>query len=171
MPALLLSMLTHLLSSLSLSYFILAVPMRKCLGKHSCMSSSFPMVIPNTFFRQCNYKSTKENSVRDGDISPRTSNPLPTKLNSITTNRHGVAAFDFVTVSGCYQLVVRQRHARGSTLDLLLTDAPDLVQAAVVALASIGNSDHSSLSAVISMAQAVPNLCVSWKYFLKYQAN
>ena len=34
-PALLLSMLTHLfLSSLSLSYFILAVPMRKCLGKH-----------------------------------------------------------------------------------------------------------------------------------------
>ena len=46
-PALLLSMLTHLIlsSSLSLSYFILAVPMRKCLGKHSCMSSSFPIVI------------------------------------------------------------------------------------------------------------------------------
>ena len=49
MPALLLSMLTHLFlfSSLSLSYFILAVPMRKCLGKHSCMSSSFPIVILN----------------------------------------------------------------------------------------------------------------------------
>ena len=27
----------------------------------------------------------------------------------------------------------------------------------------MGNSDHSSLSAVISMAQAVPNLCVSRK--------
>ena len=26
-------------SSVSLSYFILGVPMRKCLGKHSCMSS------------------------------------------------------------------------------------------------------------------------------------
>ena len=47
-PDLLLSMLTHLFlsSSLSLTYFILAVPMRKCLGKHSCMSS-FPIVILN----------------------------------------------------------------------------------------------------------------------------
>ena len=33
-------------------------------------------------------------------------------------------------------------------------------------------SDHSSLSAVISMAQAVPNLCVSRKVFLiKLQVN
>ena len=35
----------------------------------------------------------------------------------------------------------------------------------------MGNSDHSSLSAVISMAQAVPNLCVSRKVFLKHQVN
>ena len=28
-------------SSVSLFYFILAVPMRKCLGKHTCMSSTF----------------------------------------------------------------------------------------------------------------------------------
>ena len=43
-----------------LIYFILAVPMRKCLGKHSCMSNSFPIVILNdtSFFRQCNYKCT-----------------------------------------------------------------------------------------------------------------
>ena len=34
-----------------------------------------------------------------------------------------------------------------------MTDVPDLVRVAVVA--PIGNSDHSSLSAVISMAQAV----------------
>ena len=54
--------------------------MRKCLGKHSCMSSSFPIVILNDpFFRQCN--CTNENSVRDGDTSPSTSNPIPTKLN------------------------------------------------------------------------------------------
>ena len=45
-----------------------------------------------------------------------------------------------------------------------MTDVPDLVRVAVVA--PIGNSDHSSLSAVISMAQAVPNLCVSRKVFL-----
>ena len=38
-------------SSVSLSYFIVAVPMHKCLGKHSCMSSPFPIAILNdTFF-------------------------------------------------------------------------------------------------------------------------
>ena len=41
----------------------------------------------------------------------------------------------------------------------------------VQSLAAIGNSDHSSLSAVISMAQAVPNLCVSRKVFLKHRVN
>ena len=50
-----------------------------------------------------------------------------------------------------------------------MTDVPDLVRVAVVA--PIGNSDHSILSAVISMAQAVPNLCVSRKVFLKHQVN
>ena len=30
---------------ISLTYFILAVPMRKCLGKHLCMSSPFPIAI------------------------------------------------------------------------------------------------------------------------------
>ena len=49
----------------------------------------------------------------------------------------------------------------------MLTDVPDLVRVAVVA--PIGNSDHSSLSAVISMAQEVTNLCVSRKVFLKHQ--
>ena len=83
---------------------------------------------------------------------------------SMTTNSDGVAEFDFATVSGCDQLVVGPTHARGGTLDLLMTHVPDLVRVAVVA--SRGNSDHSSLSAVISMAQAVPNLCVSRKVFL-----
>ena len=32
-------------------------------------------------------------------------------------NRHGVAAFDFATVSGCDQLVVGPAHARGETKD------------------------------------------------------
>ena len=65
-------------------------------------------------------------------------------LDSATTNRHDVAAFDFATVSGCDQLVDGQTHARGGTFDLLFTDIPDLVRVAVVA--PIGNSDHSSLS-------------------------
>ena len=34
-------------SSVSLSYFILAVPMPECLGIHSCMSSPFPIAILN----------------------------------------------------------------------------------------------------------------------------
>ena len=37
-------------------------------------------------------------------------------LGSTTINRHGVAAFDFATVSGCHQLVVGPTHARGGTL-------------------------------------------------------
>ena len=90
-------------------------------------------------------------------------------LGSTTTDGHGVAAFDFATVSGCDQLVVSPTHAHGGTLDLLMTDVSDLVRVAVVAL--IGNSDHSSLSSVILMVQAVPNLCLSNKVFLKHQVN
>ena len=54
-------------------------------------------------------------------------------LGSTTTNRHGVTAFDLATVSCCYQLVVSPTHARGGTLNLLMTDVPDLVRVAVVA--------------------------------------
>ena len=41
-------------------------------------------------------------------------------LASTTTNRYGVAAFDFATVYGCDQLAVGPTHARGGTLDLLM---------------------------------------------------
>ena len=78
-------------------------------------------------------------------------------LVSTTTNRHGVAAFNFATMSGCGQLIVGLTHARCGTLDLLMTDVTDLVRVAVVA--PIGDSDYESLSAVISMAQAVQNIC------------
>ena len=91
------------------------------------------------------------------------------RLGSTTTNRHGVAAFDFATVSGCDQLVVGTTNTRGGTLDLLMTDVLDLVRVGVVA--PVGNPDHSSVSAVISMTPAVPNLCVSRKVFLKHQVN
>ena len=40
-------------------------------------------------------------------------------LGSTTTNSHGVATFDFTTVSGCNQLVVDLTHSHGGTLDLL----------------------------------------------------
>ena len=89
-------------------------------------------------------------------------------LGSTTTNPYGVAALDFAAVSDCDRLVVGPTHARGGTLDVLMTDVHDLVRVAVVA--PIGNSDHFSMSAVISMAQ-VPNLCVSRKVFLKHKVN
>ena len=85
------------------------------------------------------------------------------------TNHHGIAAFDFTTVSGCDQLVVGTIHERGGTLDLLMIFVPDLVLLAIAT--TIGNSDHSARSAVVSMAQAVPHLCVNSKIFLKHQVN
>ena len=36
--------------SVSLSYFILTVPIGECLGKHSCMSFPFPIAILNGIF-------------------------------------------------------------------------------------------------------------------------
>ena len=72
-------------------------------------------------------------------------------------------------MSGCDQLDVGPTHARNGTLDLLMTNDPDLVRVAVVA--PRGNSDRSSLSAVISTAQAVPNFCVTMKVFLKHRVN
>ena len=60
-------------------------------------------------------------------------------------------------------------HAHGGTLDLLMTDVPDLVQEAVVA--PLGSSDHSLLSIAISMAHTIPNLCVSRRVLLKHRVN
>ena len=91
-------------------------------------------------------------------------------LGSTITNRHGVAAFDFASFSCCDQYSVGPTHARGGTLDILMTDVPDLVRVVAV-VAPIGNLDRSFLSAVISMAHAVLNLCVSRKVFLKHQVN
>ena len=54
-------------------------------------------------------------------------------LCSTTTNRHGVAAFYFATVPSSNQLVVGSTHARGGTLDLQMTDVPDLIWVAVEA--------------------------------------
>ena len=80
-----------------------------------------------------------------------------------------VAALDFATVSGCDQLVIGPTHARVGTLDLLMTNVPDLLRVAVVA--PLGSSDDSSLSIAISMAQAIPNLCVSRRVLLKHRVN
>ena len=87
-------------------------------------------------------------------------------MGSTTTNHHGVAAFNFATVSGCDQLVVGPPHAHGGTLDLLMNDVPDLVRVAVVG--SIGNSDHF-LSAVISMVQVVKTCVLVIQSMVQYR--
>ena len=69
--------------------------------------------------------------------------------------------FDFCTVSGCNQLVIGPTHAPCGTLNLMMTDVPDLVRVAIVA--PIDNSDHFALSVTISLAQVVPDLSVSRK--------
>ena len=90
-------------------------------------------------------------------------------MGSTMTNRHGVAAFDFATVSGCDQLVTNPTNARGGTLHLLMTDDPDLAR--VVVVAPLGSSDHSSLSVAILTARAILNLCVSRRVLLKHRVN
>ena len=76
-------------------------------------------------------------------------------------------------MSGCDKLVVGPTHARGGTLKLTycrMTDVPDLVRV-IAAVAPIGNSDDTSLSADIPMAKAVPNFCVIRKGFIKHQVH
>ena len=90
-------------------------------------------------------------------------------LGTTTTNRHGIAAFDFATVSGCDQLVFSNTHACLGTLDNQMTEFPGLVRVEVET--SIGNWDHPSLLAVVSMAQAVQSLSVSPKVFMKLPVN
>ena len=79
------------------------------------------------------------------------------------------ATLDFATITGCDQRAIGPTHARGGTRDLLMTLVIDL--AGVTFVAPLGSSDHSSLSAAISMAQAVPNFCVSRRVLLKHRVN
>ena len=50
-------------------------------------------------------------------------------LGFMIKDHHGVAVFDFLTLSGCDHAAVCWPHpyARGGTLDILMTDVPDLV--------------------------------------------
>lgn len=94
---------------------------------------------------------------------------------SATTVRHVIStvshSFDFATVSG-HNLVafrcVDQTDVRFGTIDLRMAV---VTLPSTGRLALIGNSDHSNLSVVILMAQAVPNSYVNWNVFLKHELN
>ena len=90
-------------------------------------------------------------------------------MGSRTTNRHGVAVFDFTNVSGSDQLAVGPSYARGGGIpDLQMTDIPDLVRAAVVA--PTGNADHSSLSTVISISRLFQTCVLVGKFSLSIKS-
>ena len=74
-------------------------------------------------------------------------------LGSRTTNHHCVAAFD--TVTGCDQLVVGPTHERGGTLDLLMTDLPDLRQANVTPIPTGPPSSYAANYRPISMTSVL----------------
>ena len=103
MPALLLSILMPPFLpylSVSLSYFILAVPMSKCLGKHSFMSSPFPIAILNIpcFFPTVQLQVHNEKPVRYGRNTVVLVN-LNTKLNLLTRNKYFQILTDSFTQS------------------------------------------------------------------------
>ena len=85
----------------------------------------------------------------------------------MTTNRHGVVAFEFERQSLCIGCSLT--HAGCGTLDLLMTDVADKLRVAVVKHPS--NLDHSYLAMDNSKAHAIPYMCLSWKVFLKHHIN
>ncbi|MEL7522543.1 MAG: endonuclease/exonuclease/phosphatase family protein, partial [Cyanobacteria bacterium J06553_1] len=84
-------------------------------------------------------------------------------------NRHGHAAKNFGTNSGCEQLIAKATHIHGNCLDLLFTDSPGIVTADVGG--TIGSSDHCFISANIKTNQLIPNVCTSRKIYLKSRAD
>lgn len=90
-------------------------------------------------------------------------------LGSTRTTEHGVAAFDFSTVSGCSQLVREPTHVRGGVLDLVLTDVPDLV--GIQVRPPVGTSDHSAIGMVITTSQRVQDFSVRREIYLKGRTN
>ena len=56
------------------------------------------------------------------------------------TDQHERDALDFCNLSGCEQLVRCATHIAGNSLDLMITDAPDIVDVVVGTL--LRTSDH-----------------------------
>ena len=91
-------------------------------------------------------------------------------LGSISgTNQHGHALLDFSNLSGCDQLVRGPTHISGNCLDLLLTDAPAVVDTNVIP--PFGTSDHSGISFKIQTSFSLPNDHITVKVYLKSRAN
>ena len=64
-------------------------------------------------------------------------------LRSSTTTVHGRTARDIASSSSCNQMLTETTHIDGGLLDLVLTDAPELVGIRVGS--SVGTSNHSAV--------------------------
>ena len=62
-------------------------------------------------------------------------------LGSLRTGVHCVATCDFVSLSGCTQLIRGSTHRAGGILDLVMSNVPDLCK--VLVGCPIGRSDQS----------------------------
>ncbi len=81
------------------------------------------------------------------------------------TDFHGRTAPDFANVSGCSQLVAGPTHLVGNSLDLVLTDVPEIVM--VTDMAPLGTSDHSAISIQLNLRKNSPAHIVTKEVFLK----
>ena len=77
------------------------------------------------------------------------------------SDRHCIAVFDFVNLSGCMQLIKKSTHKLGNCLDLLLTDVPGVVDLL------LGNLDHSFIWFSMKMYFSITNITFSYKAYLK----
>ena len=91
----------------------------------------------------------------------------PTKwLNLVTaTDNHGVAAQDFLTMSGCEQLIGEPTHQSGNRLDLVFADVTGIVFCGVSS--PVGSSDHSLIKINVEMDQIVPDVSFSRKVYIR----
>ena len=78
-------------------------------------------------------------------------------------------ALDFFKLSGCEQLVRCPTRISANRLDLVTTNAPDLVD--VVVGTPLGTSDHCFFSCVLRVEQSEPEFNVRSTVFLKHRIN
>ena len=85
------------------------------------------------------------------------------------TDAHGVATFDFATVSDCSQFVNGHTHRARDVLDRVMTNVPDLCDVHVHG--NIGRSDHASLGAALNLSPTVAGFEVARRVSLKSKVN
>ena len=85
----------------------------------------------------------------------------------VGTNQH--MNRDFCNLSCCERLVSCTAHIAGKRLDLVMTDAPDIVD--VFVGTPLGASDHCFVSCVSRVEQSVPEYNFRSSVFLKHCTN